>query len=96
MHAFRNCYSKELGSHESYVHSKRFGRLRPLVSKRQTCDTLMDFEKKFPKKSKEELEDIDYIIKDAFEWELNEKEEHDQYINSRDSILKELLESYKK
>ena len=31
MHAVRNCYSKELGSHESYVHSKRFSRLKPLV-----------------------------------------------------------------
>jgi hypothetical protein len=84
MHAYRNCYSKELMNHENYVHSKRFKNIQPSDSKRELQETLFEFENRFPKKSKEELEDIDYIIKDSFEWELNEKEEHDQYIFSRD------------
>ena len=96
MHAYRNCYSKELMNHENYVHSKRFKNIQPSDSKRELQETLFEFENRFPKKSKEELEDIDYIIKDSFEWELNEKEEHDQYIFSRDQLLKSLLKSYQK
>jgi hypothetical protein len=87
MHAFRKCYSKELGDHETYVKGKRYKNVVPTAGPRTIATDVGDFERKFPKKPKDEYEAVDDNFKDSFEWELHEKEEHDQYLASRGALL---------